>query len=160
MNAAAFAGALLIFVAVVVGGLVVVIEYVNTKRRIRRTNEEDRNTVGAMAALQRLQADLARAVEERDKLKVDLAGLEESLAAARERDKWPPCACSFDRPGDVCGVHWPGQQKLIEERDAALVLLHAYRDCGENNIDIDRLPECQVAWDLLRSRGLLGGERG
>jgi cell division FtsZ-interacting protein ZapD len=48
-------------------------------------------------------------------LQAEVAGLNEMIAALEERDRWPPCACCYDAPGDVCAVHSPRLAPLEAE---------------------------------------------
>ena len=73
------------------------------------------------AEIARLQAQVADLTRERD-------GLNESVEAMLERDKWPPCACSYDKPGDVCATHSPRLAAETARALAAVAVVARLRD--------------------------------
>lgn len=87
-----------------------------------------------------LQSDLARAVEERDDYR--------AKAIQRQRD--------FDGAAHACDVLQGKLDKVTEERDAALVLL---KTLGAEHGRAWLSTASETAFNLLRERGLLEGER-
>lgn len=68
-----------------------------------------------------LRSQLAQATQERDEARNHV----EKLQAKIYPDK--TCACSVDRPGDVCLHHSPMLEKAIKERDEARAERDKYR---------------------------------
>ncbi len=102
---------------------------------------EEFNAMAARA--EKAEADLARAVEERDDYR--------AKAIQRQHD--------FDAAAHACDVLQGKLDKAVEERDAALVL--CLSDAWDVEVlESDYTSEVYAAHAMLRSRGWLGGERG
>lgn len=100
----------------------------------------DKEIVELEAEAVALKADLARAVEERDDYR--------AKAIQRQRD--------FDGAAHACDVLQGKLDKVTEERDAALVLL---KTLGAEHGRAWLSTASETAFNLLRERGLLRGER-
>lgn len=98
----------------------------------------------AEARAEKVEADLARAVEERDEAQAALWRIPPNVHAVPQADP-------FEGPGET---YHDAYKRVKEERDAALV---GWRSTDWWN---DNAGKVHAAAELLRSRGLLGGERG
>jgi len=115
--------------------------------------------------LEQLKADLARAVEERDDYRAKAIQRQQDFDGAAHAcdvlqgklDKATEERDAAMRNHGECGM---ALSAVVEERDAALVLLHALEEFLR--LAPESQPESPAfkAFTLLRERGLLRGERG
>lgn len=95
------------------------------------------------------EAEIASLREALAEAQREIAGLNESVAAMEERDRWPKCACSHDAPGDVCAVHSPRLASLEAALAEARAGAKAAQEIAQSNYDAygrvsDQLQETQV----------------